>query len=138
MQTSCYAHYKGPGRIVISRSFPRDLGPGYRIFKKLAPGAWFRQPEYMENEAKYRERYFREILAPLDPKEVYEHLHSLTAPHEPVLMCWEKDPSKPHDWCHRRMVAEWFKEMLGVDVPEYTAGKKPKSDKQRSLFADAE
>lgn len=137
MQTSCYDTFKGPGRVVISYGFPRNLGPGYKIFKKLAPGSWFRLPEYYENEPKYRERYFREILGKLDAQEVYDTLCKLTAPHEPVLLCWEKNPTtNPKDWCHRRMVAEWFKEKIGVDVPEYAPAKKAKTSNQASLFAE--
>ncbi len=136
MQTSCYDTYTGPGRVVISYGFPRNLDPGYKIFKKLAPGDWFRLDEYKNNQDKYRERFYREILAPLNAKEVYETLQKLTAPHEPILLCWEKDPSKPNEWCHRRMVAEWFKAELGVDVPEYAPAKKAKADKQASLFAE--
>ncbi|MCL6442574.1 MAG: DUF488 domain-containing protein, partial [Alicyclobacillus sp.] len=31
-----------------------------------------------------------------------------------VLLCYEKH----NDWCHRRMVADWFEKELGVVVPE--------------------
>ncbi len=136
MQTSNFWNYNGPGRIIISRGFPRNLGAGYKIYRTLAPGPWFNQPEYAASEAKYRDRYFREILKPLDPQREYNHLHTLAGGAEPVLLCWEKDPSKPDEWCHRRMVAEWFKDKLGVDVPEYIPGKKPKIEKQPSLFAE--
>jgi hypothetical protein len=140
MKTSCYAKYKGPGRIVISRGFPRDLGPGYKIFRALAPGEWFKLPEYKASQDKFRERYFREILAPLNARQIYDHLHTLVGKNiEPVLLCWEYDPSKPNEWCHRRMVADWFEKELGVSVPEWTPAKKEtKQSKQASLFADAE
>lgn len=136
MQTSNFWNYTGPGRIIISRGYPRQLGVGYKIYKKLAPGEWFKQPEYQANEAKFRERYFREILGSLNPQAEYEHLHTLAGNAEPVLLCWEKDPSKHDEWCHRRMVAEWFHDALGVTVPEYVPGKKPKISKQASLFAE--
>ena len=135
MQTSCFKHYNGAGRIIISRGYPRDLGSGYKIYRALAPGEWFRLPAYQSSEAKFRERYFHEILAPLNPQAVYDHLHKLAGDAEPVLLCWEKDPSKPDDWCHRRMVAEWFHDALGVHVPEYVPEKKSKQkEKQATLF----
>lgn len=136
MQTSNFWNFTGPGRIIISRGFPRNLGAGYRIYRALNPGPWFKSPEYASSEAKFRERYFREILKPLNPKAVYDHLHELAGNAEPVLLCWEGDPSKPDEWCHRRMVADWFEQALGVKVPEYAPAKK--TEKQRSLFADAE
>jgi hypothetical protein len=49
-----------------------------------------------------------------------------------VLLCWEVPPvTAPQpipqagltmigrsNWCHRRLVAVWFKQTLGIDVPE--------------------
>jgi hypothetical protein len=137
MQTSNFWNYTGSGRIIISRGFPRNLGEGYRLYRALNPGTWFNSEEYKCCEAKFRERYFREILKPLNPQKVYDHLHELAKGHEPVLLCWEKDPSQPDEWCHRRMVAEWFEEHLGVKVPEYVVAKKPKAkSKQASLFEE--
>lgn len=36
-----------------------------------------------------------------------------------VLLCFE-DLSKPSEWCHRRMFAEWWEEKTGDTVPELT------------------
>ena len=71
--------------------------------------------------SQYRDIYFGEILAPLDPQKVYDDLHEHAAGVDPVLLCWEKPPFDitGDNWCHRRMVAEWFCNRLGVDVPEY-------------------
>jgi hypothetical protein len=55
------------------------------------------------------EPLMRAILAALDPHEVAERL----GPHA-VLLCWEK----PFQLCHRRMVAEWLEEALGLEIPE--------------------
>ncbi|MBW7996799.1 MAG: DUF488 domain-containing protein [Candidatus Glassbacteria bacterium] len=38
---------------------------------------------------------------------------------EPVLLCFEKPPFGDDNWCHRRMVAEWLSDTLGIEVPEY-------------------
>jgi hypothetical protein len=53
---------------------------------------------------------FAELLAQLDPAEIYQTLGE-----NAVLLCWEK----PGDACHRRLVAEWIEQHLGVEVPEY-------------------
>jgi len=35
-----------------------------------------------------------------------------------ILLCWENSGV----FCHRRLVAEWFEEELGVSVPEVGVG----------------
>lgn len=119
MKTSNFWHYPtGSNRIVIARAVPRSIEAGYRRYPKLAPGSWFKNPEYKNNQEAYRERYVAEILSPLNPVEVWEQLHHLAGDEEPILLCWEP-LKKPGEWCHRRMVAEWFEEKLGTTVPEY-------------------
>jgi hypothetical protein len=65
----------------------------------------------------YEAIYLGEILAALDPKTVWDELHALVEPHEPVLLCWER-LQRANEWCHRRMVADWFHRSLGVSVKE--------------------
>jgi len=60
------------------------------------------------DEASYREAY-QKILDGLDPQEVFEDLGE-----DATLLCWEV----PGKFCHRRLVAKWLEEHLGVDVPE--------------------
>jgi hypothetical protein len=117
MKTSNYFTYSGHGRISVSRSVPRFTAPGYKIFRALAPGKWLYERQYKYDQQAYRERYFSEILAPLDSQATYDALCALAAPYEPVLLCWE-DLTKPDEWCHRRMIAEWFEDALGIHVPE--------------------
>ena len=114
MRTSCFTVFQGPGRICIARYAPRGTPAGYKMFKALAPGDWFNSVP----EEEYRRRYFGEILAPLDPRQVVTELEALAGGAEPVLLCWEKPPLTPKNWCHRRMVAEWLTDKLGIDVPE--------------------
>lgn len=119
MKTSNFWHYPtGGNRIVIARAVPRGIEAGYRRYPRLAPGSWFKNPEYKSNRDAYHERYVAEILSPLDPTAVWEQLHQLAGNEEPILLCWEP-LKKRGEWCHRRMVAEWFEEKLGVTVPEY-------------------
>jgi len=116
MKTSDYATYQGPGRIAISRSVPRYIRSGYRVYRTLAPGPWFKSVSY----GQYREKYFHQ-LSLLDPLQVWNALHHLAGDHEPVLLCYEKGPFDSGNFCHRRMVAEWFETELGFVVPEWSA-----------------
>jgi len=54
--------------------------------------------------------FYDSILARLDPAALYAALGD-----NAVLLCWES----ANIWCHRRRVAEWFEEALGVVVPEF-------------------
>jgi hypothetical protein len=110
MKTSSWFKYFGEGRIGISRGLPRRVPAGYRIYRKLAPGPWFNSVD----AAEYERRFQAEILAPLDPRQVWGELHALVAPHEPVLLCFERD----REDCHRLIVARWFEEALGVKIEE--------------------
>lgn len=137
MQTSSFFLYTGPGRVSIARFAPRGMG-GFRIFRALAPGKWFNEPPYNSSYDAYRKRYESEILKPLDPQVVHDKLHELAFPHEPVLLCWEKDPvCNPDEWCHRRIVADWFESELGIVVPEMKIElpkKRKRLPAQASLF----
>ena len=113
MKTSSCRTYKGPGRIVISRSVMRGMPAGYRVFKTLAPGEYFKTATKEEYT-----RLFMAHLATLDPVEIWEKLEELGGGHEPVLLCFEIPPFTETNWCHRRMVADWFKKELGKTVDE--------------------
>ncbi|MEZ4376229.1 MAG: DUF488 family protein [Polyangiaceae bacterium] len=122
MKTSCFKNYQGPGRISIARYAPRGTPSGYKVVKALAPGAWFNSVSQFE----YRQRYFAQLEA-LDPEATWNELHRLARmtsgrDAEPVLLCWEKPPFTSKNWCHRRMVAEWFQRTLGREVPELETG----------------
>lgn len=57
--------------------------------------------------------YGEQLLA-LDPHQVVDELHTLTAGADPILLCYET-PSK---FCHRRLVAQWLEQSLNIQVPE--------------------
>lgn len=114
MKTACFFTYSGPGRISIARIAPSGMR-GFRVYRALAPTGPMLKMEY----ERYRELYFEYILGRfLDPKAVWDELHRLAHPHEPVLLCWERPPLTASNWCHRSMVAEWLEEALGVSIPE--------------------
>jgi len=97
-----------PKAVSIARSHPS--GWHGREFKQLAP-PWELVNLYKLNgdEVVYTDLYQRLVLDKLDPEEVYKELGE-----DAVLLCWE-GPSK---FCHRKLVAEWFKKNLGIEVKE--------------------
>ena len=113
MKTASFFTYAGPGRISIGRYPPRGTPPGFKVYKALAPGAWFSSVDRAEYE-----RLYAMQLAQLDPAKVWADLHVLAGDHEPVLLCWEKPPFTESNWCHRRFVAAWFESAMGVAIPE--------------------
>jgi hypothetical protein len=120
MKTASFLAYIGPGRISIARRAPRTLEPGYRVYRPLAPGPWFNSVGY----ERYCELYDDQLVR-LSSRVVWDELHKLAAPHEPVLLCWERPPfalpsaaDPKGNWCHRTMVAAWFKRELGEILTE--------------------
>lgn len=134
MKTASYLTYDGPGRVAISRSWPRKTPKGFRGFRALTPGKWFHSVDVDE----YSKRYAAEVLAPLDPRATWDELHRLAAGAEPVLLCFEHPEdglgvpltdderaqgfTSPAEagalFCHRAIVAAWFEATLGERVPE--------------------
>ena len=121
MKTSYFARAGSfPGAIAISQGVP----PGYygHRYLALAPSwdllEWYKQ-ELKQGasltlvEESYTKRYQDEVLRVLYAPLVAEELLKLAAPHEPILLCWEK----PGKFCHRHLVAAW----LGISVTEVGA-----------------
>ena len=115
MKTASFFEYTGPGRVSIARFPPRGTPAGFRVYRTLAPGPWFKSV----SEPEYRRRY-AEQLAGLDPAMVWDELHALAGDAEPVLLCWERkaDLEANRTFCHRRIVAEWLQHRLGEIVAE--------------------
>ena len=113
MRTSYFAKYKEQNGVSISGKSP-DWFVG-REYKKLAPKFWFFQKYKKDGDTDfYIEQYQKEILDRLDPKQVFADLGS-----DAVLLCWEKSG----EFCHRRLVAAWLEEHLGIAVPEVLSHK---------------
>ncbi len=110
MQTSNFARSGShPRAVAISRTRP----PGWtgRTYEPLAP-TWRLLAEALSGEIdedEYTRRYRAEVLSKLDPAAVYADLGE-----DAVLLCWENSGA----FCHRRLVAEWFEEALGILVLE--------------------
>ena len=115
MKTASFFDYTGPGRISIARFPPRGTPAGFRVYRALAPGPWFKSVD----EPEYRRRYAAQLAA-LDPRATFDALADLAGDAEPVLLCWERkaDLVAGRAFCHRRIVAEWFRDTLGATVDE--------------------
>src|SRR6266498_2217195 len=94
---------KHPDAVAISQGVPRFYR-GKR-YMPLAPPRWLlkaKDPELFDRE-------YRKQLDSLDAKQVAEELGP-----DAILLCWESFNVR----CHRRLVAEWLEEKLGIVVPE--------------------
>lgn len=117
--------------ISISGAAPKFyFGPQYKI---LAPkkSFFYRYKSGEIDENGYISEYYRLVLDVLDPAEIYQYLTEKYG-NDITLICYEK----PGDFCHRRIVAEWFEHHLSISVPELITSKvkidksieKPKDD----------
>ena len=76
----------------------------------FAPPRWLlkaKDPELFDRE-------YQQQLEALDAKQVAEELGA-----NAILLCWESFNVR----CHRRLVAEWLEEKLGIVVPELGHGR---------------
>lgn len=107
----------------ISGNRGKDKGYTGKCYSKLAPKKEFWEVWHNnigklsdeENLIYYVENYYEQVLAGLDPQEVYAELD------DSVLLCYEQ----PDVFCHRMIVAAWFELFLDKEVPEvkYEDGK---------------
>lgn len=106
-----------PGAVSIARKPPwyfhgrkyRPLFPPEDLLKDYR--------DRLVSRRDYQDRYFCEVLGPLDAERVVKEINALAAPAEPVLLCWEY-PQDADFFCHRRIVAAWLEGKLNVDIPE--------------------
>ena len=114
MKTASFSAYTGPGRISIARFAPRGTPPGFRVYRWLAP------PRHDMLKMAYEPylELFTAHLATLDARATWKRLHDIAGDDEPVLLCYE-NLHRRGEWCHRTMVAEWFKRELGHEVTEW-------------------
>ena len=92
-----------PDAVAISQGVPRFYKG--RRYLPLAPPRWLlkaKDPELFDRE-------YRNQLEALDAKQVVGD----RGPNA-ILLCWESFNVR----CHRRLVAEWLEEKLGIVVPE--------------------
>ena len=119
MKTASWFTFFGEGRVGISLGVPR-VASGFRIYRQLAPIPGTLKLPYQEFCKSYNGK-----LAGLDAQQEWDRLHQMCGAAEPVLLCWEKPPFRPGNWCHRRLTAEWFEKTLGHVVEEIGWGNCP-------------
>jgi uncharacterized protein YeaO (DUF488 family) len=110
IRTSSFFSYRGPLGVSIANSAPQFYnGPSYR---PLVP-SWILVKDYRDGKIgkeEYIEVYLKQLQS-LNPNKVYEELFKIHG-ENPVLLCWEP----AGEFCHRRIVAKWLEETLGVAV----------------------
>lgn len=76
-------------------------------YKKLAPKwGFFQEWKKTRDNHFYVECFNKQVLSSLDAVQVYNELASLAKTNDIALVCYEK----PEDFCHRHLVAGWFRE----------------------------
>jgi len=103
-------------KVGVSRGVPRGMPAGYKRYRALEPGSWFRSvsiPEYL--------KLYNAILAKLDPRRVAEELIAAGDGRIPVMLCYESAPDiqAGTQWCHRHLAAQWLEDKLGITVEEF-------------------
>jgi len=101
--------YRAAGYNTVSIALSARYYSGERMVELAPKRVWINEPENI-----YTPIYKREILSKLNAREVYNKLKILFSDKKVVLLCHEKEG----DFCHRRIVAKWLQDELGIEVPE--------------------
>lgn len=97
--------------VSISASMPKyfkgkhikPLAPSWDILNAFKAG--------QIDELEYTKQYLALLTTRnLTPESVYENI-----PNGTIMLCYEK----PGDFCHRRILATWLENHLGVEIPEW-------------------
>ena len=67
-----------------------------------------------KEDPKLYKRYYNVLLLKLNPFNEFNRMEAMVN-NGAILLCYEK----PGEFCHRRLVAEWFEFHLGIEVPEF-------------------
>lgn len=118
ISTCSYSNYESDAFKVFSISGDKGASVGFNgnYYKSLAPKkdfwtVWHNNIGVIseaENLKYYVTEYYKQCLSVLNPEEVYRELDNS------ILLCYE--PSLV--FCHRDIVAAWFKLFLGIEIPE--------------------
>lgn len=100
--------------IGIAGKLPSFLNSNNIIhMKELAP-SWSIFSEYKKdnNEQRYAERFYLEILSQKNPMEILTKINSCGS--NSILLCYES----PSNFCHRHLVAEWLNRLCKTTIIE--------------------
>jgi hypothetical protein len=116
--TTSYADWRwgDPVPVRISLGKPRWTPPGrerWVYLAELAPRPWY----WRRSRETFTACYLSQLNRLADDIEtklgwLAGHFGAVT------LCCWERDPSDPSTWCHRRLWADWWTGRTGQQVPE--------------------
>ncbi len=99
-----------PRCVSIARSAPRQWSRAGRHYVALAPWAELLTLHLRGLDDETYARLFNQYLAGLDARRVVADLGA-----DAILLCWERAGR----FCHRRLVARWLEDSLGIAVPEW-------------------
>lgn len=122
VKTSYFANWRNVKNPLSIAGKPPDWydGPEYKF---LAPKYDFfmayKQGDL--DEEGYTKEFQEQVLNQLDARETYHYL-TKTYGKEVTLLCYEN----PGEFCHRRLVANWFEKELKVEVLELRVKRKTK------------
>lgn len=124
MKTSNFANWaihRIPGAISISRYPSHRVGWTGPEFTPLIPSAQLLKA-YKDGGIDWTDysRIYNAQLGLLNAQGVWNALHELAGPHEPVLLCVEGAKTLQEKPCHRRLVADWLGQALGEEIPEWS------------------
>ena len=84
----------------------KSLAPNYKLLNSLK--------KKKISEEKFISLY-NDQLNELVPKNVLDHLDSITGSDEPVIMCH----CAKTKFCHRHLVADWLEKNIGIKIEEF-------------------
>lgn len=124
LATCSYGEYRqGMGLGVRSSLGEPKWMPGLPWFEEITPQRWYLRKEWDEYVGHYRRQLDRHGPGKLAKK--IEFLARQTGADTLVFLCYEK-VSKPGNWCHRSMFADWWEERTGQKV--YELGESPAAE----------
>ena len=124
MKTSCFRNYTGNDGVSICLRPPHDWTGA--CYTRLAPDrdSFYAAKAGKMSDQEYEEAYRKNVLSKLDAAEIYGMLR------DSVLLCWEE----PGAFCHRRVLARWIEEEIGIGVPEWQPSDETKKTGANPLF----
>lgn len=114
MKTSYFGNLKNLENPLSISQYPPKWYTGPQL-KMLAPprDLLLETKKGLVSNEEYTER-FNKHLEQFDPKELHDAIVEEYG-EDVTLLCFEK----PGDFCHRRLVANWFENHLQVEIPEW-------------------
>lgn len=120
---------KSKGITVVSIALWKPKWYSGNQYLILAPMADMLKRDLSREE--YIKEYKTRVLSRLNPRKVYYDLINRFG-NNIALLCYEK----PYEFCHRQLVAQWFKES-GLDIEEFAeiveSVEKPKEPEHKQL-----